>query len=337
MLEVKNIHKSYQGAPLLLGISFEVIEGETVCILGPSGGGKSTLLRITAGLEDAEQGKIYWNGEDLTSLPAHKRNFGLLFQDYALFPHLSVAENVGFGLKMKGLSQGEIKERVDELLKQVNLIQFSERRVTDLSGGEQQRVALARTLAPYPQLLMLDEPLGALDRSLSDQLLTDLRRILRDTSVPAIYVTHDQEEAFAIADRILLLHDGVIVQQGTPEHVYDHPASAWVARFLGLGSVIDGRMSKAGTIMSNLGILKPTNEYQHSEGKNVAVLIRPEGAVMGEGENSIQGIVADVLFQRSYYRVTLDSGVVANLKEAPELGQQVSVKFSIIECLDDRR
>jgi len=199
MLTLKNIHKSYEGKPLLKGISLEVAQGETVCLLGPSGSGKSTLLRIISGLENAEAGDVFWKGKDFSAVPPHLRNFGLIFQDYALFPHLSVFENVAFGLKMKKLGKEEIRQRVDEALKQVDLLGFESRRVTDLSGGEQQRVALARALAPRPRLLLFDEPLGALDRKLREYLLAELRGILQDTQVPAIYVTHDQEEAFTIA------------------------------------------------------------------------------------------------------------------------------------------
>ncbi len=258
MLKLTNIHKSYEGKPLLKGISFDVAHGETLCLLGPSGSGKSTLLRIISGLEHAESGDVYWHGESLAETPSHQRNFGLIFQDYALFPHLSVFENVAFGLKMASTasrsvtakrrlsrmarflpfvsksSDDEIQQRVTEVLKQVHLTGFDSRRVTDLSGGEQQRVALARALAPRPRLLMFDEPLGALDRRLREYLIVEIREILRESGVPAIYVTHDQAEAFALAQRVILLNDGEIVQSGSPEEIYEYPASAWVAEFLGV-------------------------------------------------------------------------------------------------------
>src|SRR5512147_1293270 len=241
MLELDNIWKSYEGHPLLRGISFTVAAGETVCLLGASGSGKSTLLRIIAGLEGAESGRILWNGQDQKQIPVHQRQFGLMFQDYALFPHRTVAENVAFGLRMQGLPAQEITVRVREALERVNLAGFARRRVTDLSGGEQQRVALARALAPRPRLLMLDEPLGALDRALKEQVEEELRRILHVTDMPAIYVTHDQEEAFAIADRLILLNQGRVVQSGSPAEVYEHPASPWVARFLGLSNLLPAR------------------------------------------------------------------------------------------------
>jgi len=218
MLTVRNIEKSYQGKPLLKQVSFEVNENETVCLLGPSGSGKSTLLRIIAGLEEAEAGKVLWQDKDLTDTPAHLRGFGLMFQDYALFPHRNVAENIAFGLRMQNRSKPEIEQRVIAALETINMSEFARRKVTELSGGEQQRVALARALAPEPHLLMLDEPLGALDRTLREQLSRELRRILRETKVPAIYVTHDQEEAFAIAAQRL---GGRVLRFGQPRPRYN--------------------------------------------------------------------------------------------------------------------
>jgi ABC-type Fe3+/spermidine/putrescine transport system ATPase subunit len=210
MLDVQELYKTYEGQPLLKGVTFRVEPGETVCLLGPSGSGKSTLLRLISGLEQPEAGHILWNGVDQAGVPVHRRQFGLMFQEYALFPHRSVAENVAFGLRMQRLPASQIREQVQQALDQMNLGQFGERRVTDLSGGEQQRVALARALAPRPRLLMLDEPLGALDRTLREQLLEELRVLLHRTGIPAIYVTHDQQEAYALADRMLLLHSGKV-------------------------------------------------------------------------------------------------------------------------------
>ena len=233
MLTLSSIHKSYEGKPLLKGISLDLAEGEIISLLGPSGSGKSTLLRIISGLEEAESGDVLWDGMSIASVPSHERKFGLIFQDYALFPHLNVFDNVAFGLKMQKLRKEDIRQRVDEALKQVDLQGFAKRSVTDLSGGEQQRIALARALAPRPRLLMFDEPLGALDRRLREYLLVEIKEILDESGVPAIYVTHDHEEAFALADRILLLHEGLIVQQGTPDELFAHPASAWVEEFLG--------------------------------------------------------------------------------------------------------
>jgi len=335
MLEVHHIFKTYEGQPLLEDISFRVDTGETICLLGASGSGKSTLLRIIAGLEQPESGHISFDGRDLTSTPAHLRDFGLVFQDYALFPHLSVDENVAFGLKMRRLPEDEIVERAASSLELVNLLGFEKRRVTELSGGEQQRVALARALATRPRLLMFDEPLGALDRTLREDLLNELRRILHRTNIPAIYVTHDQEEAFAIADRVLILHDGEIVRDGTPADVWAEPGSAFVAGFLGLGNIIQGKVRgkrKEGgwQIESDAGVLDIRCVHEHQDGETVHLLARPLPA---EREaNVIAGIVSDVLFQQDRFKVMLDNGLYVYLPEAPKVGEQIEVRVKV-ECL----
>jgi len=332
MLELIDIHKTYENKPLLSGISFTVEAGETVCLLGASGSGKSTLLRIIAGLERPESGQVLWNGTDLASVPVHQRNFGLVFQDYALFPHLTVAENVAFGLKMQNLPPEEIKLRVTGSLEQVSLSRFADRHVTDLSGGEQQRVALARALAPRPRLLMFDEPLGALDRALRDHLLGELRGILHDSSIPAIYVTHDQEEAFAIADRIALLHDGQIAQSGTPADVFARPASGWVADFLGLGNVIEGKWLGGGRVETSLGVLEVDWGMEASRGESVALLIRPECVKLIENGIGLKGRVADVLFQKNGFRVTLENGLYFYTPAPPQVGEELSFALEA-ECL----
>jgi ABC-type Fe3+/spermidine/putrescine transport system ATPase subunit len=333
MLELVDIHKTYENQPLLFGISFTVEVGETVCLLGASGSGKSTLLRIIAGLEHPESGQVLWNGEELAAVPAHQRNFGLVFQDYALFPHLTVAENVAFGLRMQNLPQDEIKLRVVTSLKQVNLGRFANRHITDLSGGEQQRVALARALAPRPRLLMFDEPLGALDRALRDHLLEELRGILHDSEVPAIYVTHDQEEAFAIADRVVLLHEGRIAQTGMPADVFAHPASEWVASFLGLGNVIEGKCLGGGRVETRFGVLDVDFETEAGVGESVTLLIRPERVkISGRGTSLLKGRVADVVFKKNGFRVTLENGLYFYTSTSLELGEDLS--FSVeAECL----
>ena len=231
MLQVEGIRKDYEGRPLLRGVSFEVQPAELVALLGASGSGKSTMLRIIAGLEEPEDGRVLWDGQDITDVPAHKRGFGLMFQDYALFPHRNVYENIAFGLRMQGLPQDQMDQRVASALEMIQMGPFAQRAVTELSGGEQQRVALARALAPRPRLLMLDEPLGALDHKLRVDLIQELRRILHEQEVPAIYVTHDRDEAFALADRLLVLHDGQLLQSGSPSQLYQTPANAWLAGF----------------------------------------------------------------------------------------------------------
>lgn len=335
MLEVRHIFKTYEGKPLLDDISFELDRGETICLLGASGSGKSTLLRIIAGLEESEAGSVFFNGMDLASTPPHRRDFGLVFQDYALFPHLNVNENVAFGLKMRRLEKNEIEERVANSLDLVNLSGFGKRQVNDLSGGEQQRVALARSLAIRPRLLMFDEPLGALDRTLREDLLNELRMILHNTEIPAVYVTHDQEEAFAIADRVLILHDTNIVREGTPADVWAHPGSAYVAEFLGLGNVFDGEVVEEAQgggwkVKSDFGDFLVGCGHEHSMGDNVHLLARPFPAE--SDANVIQGRVSDVIFQQDRYKVTFDNGLYVYMEGAPKAGEKVEARVKM-ECL----
>jgi thiamine transport system ATP-binding protein len=215
------------------GVDLSVHDGEIVAVLGPSGSGKSTLLRAIAGLEPLAAGTIAWDGTDLAGTPPHKRRFGLMFQDYALFPHKDVAGNVAFGLRMQGRAAADVERRVAEVLALVDLEGFEHRSVTTLSGGEQQRVALARALAPEPRLLMLDEPLGALDRTLRERLTVDLEQLLHPLGMTSIYVTHDHAEARSIGDQLVVMRAGRIEQIGTPDDVVAHPANEFVAEFVG--------------------------------------------------------------------------------------------------------
>ncbi len=330
MLEIRNVHVSYDNQPLLLGISFKVERNERVCLLGPSGSGKSTLLRIIAGLEAAEAGQVLWDASDLAGTPAHQRDFGLVFQDYALFPHLNVRSNVAFGMRMKHWSENRISERVAEVLNLVDLTGFETRSVTELSGGEQQRVALSRALGPEPRLLMFDEPLGALDHSLREQLILELRSILKINRVPALYVTHDQEEAFAIADRILILHDGLIVAAGTPVEISAHPGSAWVAAFLGLGSILSATTLGDGRFDSGSGTFQVVCEHAHLKGEQAQLLVRPN--VTQQETNTIRGEVKDVVYQQNQYKVILDNGLYVFLNHPPNPREKIQAHVNI-QCL----
>jgi spermidine/putrescine transport system ATP-binding protein len=310
MLELRDIQKAYEGQPLLKGVSFQVKSGETVCLLGPSGSGKSTLLRLIAGLDQPDAGKLLWDGQDLSGIPVHRRQFGLMFQDYALFPHQTVSENVAFGLRMRGVAASERLTRVTEALKQVNLEAFARRRVTDLSGGEQQRVALARALAPRPRLLMLDEPLGALDRTLREQLLQELRELLHHTGIPAIYVTHDQEEAYAIADRLVLLHDGQVEQDGSPSQVYLRPANPWVARFMGMNNLLEGKVCQPDPlqVQTELGTFSVSMSpgVEPSLGQDVTLLLRSNEARTEPPGSPLPGRIVDCTFRGEGYRVEIE-------------------------------
>ena len=229
-LETSALRVTFGGAPAVDDVSLEVGTGEVLGILGPSGSGKSTLLRAICGLELLESGSVSWDGDDITRTPVHERGFALMFQDGQLFAHQTVAQNVGYALRVRRAPE---QPRVDELLALVGLDGFGARRVTELSGGEQQRVALARSLAASPRLLLLDEPLSSLDRELRERLAADLRAILTATSQTAIFVTHDQGEAFEVSDRIAIMMDGRLVQHGTTDHIRANPASPAIARFLG--------------------------------------------------------------------------------------------------------
>ncbi|MCL7452272.1 MAG: ABC transporter ATP-binding protein [Anaerolineae bacterium] len=313
LLEVRSIYKSYGDTAVLEDISFRVDEGKIVCLLGPSGCGKTTLLRIIAGLETAEAGEVIYQNRPLVEVPVHRRGFGLMFQDYALFPHKDVAANVAFGLRMQSQTAAQIEQRVSEMLALVGLEGYEARRVYDLSGGEQQRVALARSLAPGPRLLMLDEPLGSLDRALREELMNELRSILKDVGVTAIYVTHDQQEAFALADRVIILRQGRIVQRGTPQDVYRYPASSWVARFLGLSNLVPGRIvgRTPFAVDSALGRLALPALDGVAEGQEVTLLVRPEAARLAQraaeaGHIPIEGTVRRCSFRGSHYLLQID-------------------------------
>ncbi len=272
MLEVRNLSKSFGQVQALDNVSFTVKAGDVLAVLGPSGCGKSTLLSLIAGLTPADSGDVLWDGESIQGQPTHQRNFGLMFQDYALFPHLSAGDNVGFGLK------GNDKAQVSELLDRVGLKGFERRDVQTLSGGEAQRVALARALAPRPRLLMLDEPLGALDRALREQLTDELRSLLREFGQTAIYVTHDQQEAFGISDQVLIMQAGRVAQMGPTEIVYRQPGNDFVKQFLGQGKLIEGRVTEAATISTPVGEWPMTgNGLAAQPGDEVVILLRAEG------------------------------------------------------------
>lgn len=287
MLTIQQITRAFDGKPVLRGIDLEVAQGEIVCLLGPSGCGKTTLLRIVAGLEHADSGNVLLDGRSILEQSVHTRDFGLMFQDFALFPHLNVLQNVEFGLRMKGMDKAARQTRAREMLELVGLSGFDKRDVAQLSGGERQRVALARSLAPNPRLLMLDEPLGSLDAALKERLLSDLRKIIKRVGLTALYVTHDQHEAFAIADRIALMNAGQFEQVGAPADVYQRPKTAFAARFLGLNNIVP-----SGTF----GITGASQE----------LLLHPDGISLDERGN-ISGTVRESLFLGDAYRVTIQT------------------------------
>ncbi len=320
LLSIQNITKRFGNKLALDRVSVDVAAGEIFCLLGPSGCGKTTLLRIVAGLERPDAGQVFCQGQEMGPIPPHRRDFGLMFQDFALFPHKNVFDNVAFGLRMRPrLKDGAIKARVQEMLALVGLASFEERSVNDLSGGEAQRVALARSLAPRPQLLMLDEPLGSLDRALRERLMVELRDILKQVGVTTLYVTHDQAEAFAIADRAVVMQAGRIEQIGPPEEIYRRPATRFVAHFLGLTNLAEGRVLAPGRVASAWGELAATTHNHHHTGQQVSVLIRPEAATLTTldsspppltgSPNRLRGRLLDRSFRGGRYRIKVQPDV----------------------------
>ncbi len=351
LLEVIDVTKSFGDMPVLRGVSFGVDRGEIVCLLGPSGCGKTTLLRIVAGLERVDAGTVRFDGRDLAEVPVHERGFGLMFQDFALFPHKNVFENVAFGLRMAGLDKASVQGRVAEMLDLVDLQGYEARRVYELSGGQQQRVALARSLAPSPTLLMLDEPLGSLDRTLREELLVELRRILKSVAVSpigaadslhdltdpripadkrvsmtALYVTHDQQEAFAVADRVIILNAGRIEQEGAPLALYRQPANRFVASFLGMHNLLAGRLlsdplESEARVATSLGTLRGRRRVPGlALGDAVTVLLRPDAASLvfpaegaGQAENLLHGQLRSRSFRGSQVKIELSHGLDTRL------------------------
>jgi thiamine transport system ATP-binding protein len=277
-LSVHGIMRRYGDGMVLNGVDLEVPAGKITALLGPSGGGKSTLLRIIAGLEPADGGEVRLDGAIIDRLPAHRRGFGMVFQDYALFPHLNVRANVEFGLRMQSLGAAARRRRSAELLDLVGLSALAERSIAALSGGERQRVALARALAPQPRLLMLDEPLAALDRELRERLQEELAQILRDVGITALYVTHDQREACMLADQVVLLHAGRVAQAGPPAELFNRPASLWVCQFLGMTNQLAGIVSGARTVECGIGPLTTPHAAGLPAGSAVTIVIPPDAA-----------------------------------------------------------
>ena len=310
-LEVEGVVKSFTpGVHVLDNVTVHVGDGETACLLGPSGCGKTTLLRIIAGLETPDSGRVLFDGEDVVNQPVYLRRFGFMFQDYALFPHMSVAANVAFGLRMAGWDKGRQQRRVDEMLELVDLAGYQRRTVDELSGGEQQRVALARTLAPSPRLLLLDEPLANLDRKLREELVDELRTIIRRVGVTTIFVTHDQSEAFALADHVVVMRAGRVEQDGSPQEVYGRPANAFVAGFLGFHNLLAGRITPDGVAVDTaLGRLplaaQPAVETLAGP---YSVLIRPDAGVIVQHTDEdaagyVDGVVVTGSFRGGIYRM----------------------------------
>jgi thiamine transport system ATP-binding protein len=325
MLELFDVRVVYDSIVAVDGVSLSVGENETVALLGPSGSGKSTLLRAIAGLEPLAAGRVVLDVRDLSNVPVHDRGLGLMFQDYVLFPQRDVRGNVAFGLEMRGDARALIDARVDEVLELVGLRGYGSRRTSELSGGEQQRVALARALAPTPRLLMLDEPLGALDRALRTRLLDELAALFRELRLPIVYVTHDQEEAFTVADRVAIMRDGTVAAVGTPVELWSRPPDAWTANFLGFANVGDAMIHSA-TADSPWGSVPLPGQPDGA----VTLVLRPEALSLAP-HGPITGSVTARRFHGDHVRVTVESDAGAPLElevrggSLPEIGAEISI------------
>ncbi len=335
IIEIKDLCKSFDGTQVLKAITFYIRNNEFITLLGPSGCGKSTTLRIIAGFETADSGIVNFEGEDLLKVPAHKRNINTVFQRYALFPHLDVFDNVAFGLKIKKVPKKEIEQRVNTALAKVGLADYGERYIDQLSGGQMQRVAIARAIVNRPRILLLDEPLGALDLKMRKEMQIELKQMQRDLGITFVYVTHDQEEALTMSDTIIVMKDGIIQQIGTPIDVYNEPKNAYVADFIGESNIVPGTMKKDFEVTFSDGItftcvdpLFP--EFTEGQDNDVDMVIRPEDFyVSEEAEGRINGTVESIVFKGVHYEILVrsDNGIIwmVHNVDPVKVGQRVGL------------
>lgn len=351
-VSVQNVSKSFKDVKVLEEINFEVAEGEIIVLLGASGSGKTTILRIIAGLETPNDGRVFLHGKDVTNLPARERGTGVIFQSYALFPKMNVEKNIGYGLRLRRKSKSEIKETVNRLIELVHLEEHKQKYPSQLSGGQQQRVAIARALAYEPEVLLFDEPFGALDAQIRTRLRREIRLLLKEIKVPSIFITHDQEEALELGDRIGVLNAGRLEQIGTPFDVYNKPQTEFVATFLGaanllIGVVYDGKVAFENTFIE---AQEETREFRN--GQSVKLVFRPEDVFLRKPDNLTQnyqelayGTIEEVHFVGAFERliVRLDSSakqpiIVTRPKTETEIfplavGQRITaglVRFRIL-------
>ena len=306
LIELKGISKSYDGEKVIDGMNLYIRDGEFITLLGPSGCGKTTTLRIIGGFETADEGELYFDGKEISEVPAYKRHINTVFQKYALFPHLNVYENIAFPLRLKKTKEDEINTRVTEMLKMVALSGFENKSVSTLSGGQQQRVAIARALISHPKVLLLDEPLGALDLKLRKDMQNELKTIQQAIGITFIYVTHDQEEALSMSDTVVVMADGQIQQIGTPIDIYNEPKNAFVADFIGESNIIDGVMLEDKKVRFSSHTFECVDGgYEQNE--PVDVVVRPEDVdVVAPEKGMLTGKVTSVTFKGVHYEIIVD-------------------------------
>lgn len=308
IIDLKNISVSYGDNKVLDNLNLYIRDKEFITFLGPSGCGKTTTLRVIAGFIDPDDGEVIFDGKKINEIPPHKRNVNTIFQRYALFPHLNVYENVAFGLRIKKMPEKQIKETVEEMLALVNLKGFNKRNINSLSGGQQQRVAIARALAVHPRVLLLDEPLGALDLKLRKDMQVELKNIQQRLGITFVYVTHDQEEALSMSDTIVVMDGGLIQQIGTPTDIYNEPKNAFVADFIGESNILDGVMLED-CLVEFSGHRFECLDKGFMQNESVDVVVRPEDVdVVKPEEGMLKGVVSSVTFKGVHYEIIVDIG-----------------------------
>ncbi|MGN1058798.1 MAG: spermidine/putrescine ABC transporter ATP-binding protein, partial [Clostridia bacterium] len=308
IIELKNVTKAFDGETVLDNLSLDIYDQQFITLLGPSGCGKTTTLRLVGGFETPDSGEIFFDGEKINDIPPYKRHINTVFQKYALFPHLNVFENIAFSLRLQKKSNAEIAARVKEMLELVALKGFERKNVNLLSGGQQQRVAIARALISHPKVLLLDEPLGALDLKLRKDMQNELKKIQKQTGITFIYVTHDQEEALSMSDVVVVMADGKIQQIGTPTDIYNEPKNAFVADFIGESNIVDGIM-EADLRATFSGHTFTCVDKGFAPNEAVDVVVRPEDVdVVPVGEGMLTGVVTSVTFKGVHYEIIVDIG-----------------------------
>lgn len=330
LIQFRNIVKEFDGQLVLKGINLDICENEFVTLLGPSGCGKTTLLRILGGFTEQTEGEVYFDGIEISNVPPYKREINTVFQRYALFPHMNVFDNVAFGLNIKKENKDVIKQKVTKMLKLVGLEGYENRAVTQMSGGQQQRVAIARALVNEPMVLLLDEPLGALDLKLRKEMQIELKKIQKEVGITFIYVTHDQEEALTMSDKIVVMNEGEIQQIGTPTDIYNEPENEFVAKFIGESNIIDGVM------LDDYRVVFFDKEFEcvdygFHDNEPVDIVIRPEDLdIVDVDKGMIKGTIKSILFKGVHYEIVVETeheDLKVHTTDVSEVGKEVGLSF----------